>query len=115
MQPISNDILTQFDAVMKKKAVPFSVRPEYRKWLRYYLDFRAKYQLPDSKSEHVRLFIEKLQQKNQSLAQQKQAAYALSLFFVSQNAETSEATTPSPSPSPARGEGNNTRSHYNEW
>ncbi len=93
MQPIPNDILTQFDAVMKKKAVPFSVRPDYRKWLRFYLDFRSKYQLPDSRSEHVRLFIEKLQQKNQSSAQQKQAAYALSLFFIMQNAETNAATT----------------------
>jgi len=93
MQPIPSDILTQFDAIMKKKAVPFSVRPDYRKWLRYYLDFRSKYPLPDSNSEHVRLFIEKLQQKNQSLAQQKQAAYALSLFFVMLNAETKAATT----------------------
>jgi integron integrase len=94
MQSIPNDILTQFDAVMKKKAVPFSVRPDYRKWLRYYLDLRSKYPLPDSNSEHVRLFVEKLQQKNQSLAQQKQAAYALSLFFVMLNEEKKAETTP---------------------
>ncbi|KAF0184024.1 MAG: integron integrase [Nitrospirae bacterium] len=61
--------------------MPVSRHADYKKWLRYYLDFRSKYSLPDSKSEHVRLFIEKLQKKNQSPEQQKQAAHALSLFF----------------------------------
>jgi hypothetical protein len=62
MLSISPDILKQFDAVLEKKAVPFSIRADYREWLRYYLDFRAKYQLPDSRSEQVRLFVEKLRE-----------------------------------------------------
>ncbi len=81
MQPILSDILTQFEAVLKRRAAPVSRHADYRKWLRYYLDFRGKYTLPDSKSEHVRLFIEKLQKKNQTPEQQKQAAHALSLYF----------------------------------
>ena len=85
-------MLTRFEAVLKKRAVPVSSQADYRKWLRYYLDFRSKYSLPDSKSEHVRLFIEKLQKKNQTPEQQKQAAHALSLFFESLNAETKAAT-----------------------
>jgi len=92
MQSIPTDILTQYEAVLKKRAVPVSRHADYKKWLLYYLDFRGKCTLPDSKSEHVRLFIEKLQKKNQTPEQQKQAAHALSLFFQSQNAETS--TTP---------------------
>ena len=92
MEPIPSDILSQYEAVLKKRAVPVSRHADYRKWLLYYLDFRSKYTLPDSRSEHVRLFIEKLQKKNQIPEQQKQAAHALSLFFQSQNAETS--TTP---------------------
>jgi integron integrase len=84
MQPIPSDILTQFEAVLKKRTVPVSRHADYMKWLRYYLDFRSKYTLPDSKSEHVRLFIEKLRSKNQTPEQQKQAAHALSLFFESQ-------------------------------
>ncbi len=92
MQPIPSDILTQFEAVLKKRSVPVSRHADYRKWLLYYLDFRGKYTLPDSKSEHVRLFIEKLQKKNQTPEQQKQAAHALSLYFESQNAETKAAT-----------------------
>lgn len=84
MQLIPDDILVHYQAVLKKRAIPVSRYAEYRKWLRYYLDFRSKYPLPDSKSEQVRLFIEKLRKKNQSPEQQKQAAHALSLFFESQ-------------------------------
>jgi len=84
MKPIPSDILAQFDAVLNKRAVPAARHADYKKWLMYYLDFRSKYSLPDSRSEHVRLFIEKLKKKNQSPEQQKQAAHALSLFFESQ-------------------------------
>jgi hypothetical protein len=37
----------------------------------YYLDFGAKYDLPDSRQERVRLFLTKLQEKKQTPAQQK--------------------------------------------
>jgi|GEM_PF-2765935 len=57
MQPIPSDILIHFEAVLKKRAVPVSRHADYRKRLRYYLDFRGKNTLPDSKSEHVRLFL----------------------------------------------------------
>ena len=56
MQPIPEDILTQFNAVLTQKAVPSSLHNDYRKWLKYYLDFRVKYPPPDAKSEPVRLF-----------------------------------------------------------
>jgi hypothetical protein len=49
MQPIPEDILNQFDVVLTQKAVPSSLHDEYRKWLKYYLDFRVKYPLPDIK------------------------------------------------------------------
>jgi hypothetical protein len=39
MHPIPSDILTKFEAVLKKRAVPVSRHADYRKWLRYYLDF----------------------------------------------------------------------------
>ena len=81
MLPIPQDVLAQFNAILKQRKVPEPFHADYRKWLRYYLDFRSKYTLPDSKSEHVRLFIEKLRKKNQTSEQQKQAAHALSLYF----------------------------------
>ena len=93
MQPIPPDILTQFEAVLKERAVPVSRHADYKKWLRYYLDFRSKYSLPEARSEHVSLFIEKLQKKNQTPEQQKQAAHALSLFFESQDAASQYRAT----------------------
>ncbi len=139
MQTIPADILEQYMAVLKKRAVPVSCHADYRKWLRYFLDFRSKYPLPEPRSEQVRLFIRKLQDKKQSIEQQKQAAHALSLFFESQSrlkpspvkqengnpgveniqsVPTPIAVTAAP---PLQGEGKNeekdhkSESHYNEW
>src|SRR3990172_7322387 len=79
MLPIPNDILIPFDAIMAKKAISTALRTDYRKWLMYYLDFRVKYPPPDSRSEQVRLFIEKLRSKNQS---QKQLVFWLSVNWT---------------------------------
>ncbi len=92
MLPIPQDVLAQFNAILKQRKVPERFHADYRKWLRYFLDFRGKYPPPDSISEQVRLFIKKLRKKNQTPEQQKQAAHALSLFFESENAETKAAT-----------------------
>jgi integron integrase len=81
MEPIPDDILVLFNAVMNDKSVPPELRDDYRKWLRYYLDFRVKYSLPAEKSEQVRLFIEKMRSKGKSGKDLHHAAYALSLFF----------------------------------
>src|SRR3989338_5523173 len=84
MQTVPDDIGEQYSAVLKKRTVPVSRHADYMKWLRYFLDFRSKYPLPDSRSEQVRLFIQKLREKKQTNEQQKQAAHALSLYFESQ-------------------------------
>ena len=94
MQTIPSDILAKFSAVLEKRAVPVSLHEDYKKWLRYYLDFRSKYNLPDSRSEHVRMFIQKLQDKGQTIEQQKQAAHTLSLFFESQHRMKSDSGKP---------------------
>jgi hypothetical protein len=91
MKPIPSDILTQYETVLKKRAIPDSRHSDYRKWLRDYLDFQGKYSLPDSKSEHVRLFIGNLRKKIQRSEQQKQAAHALSLYFEMLNAKETKA------------------------
>ena len=84
MQPIPENILAQFDSIMKQRNIPADAHNDYRKWLRYFLDFRAKHSLPDSRSDQVRLFAEKLRSKNQTMKQQEQAAGAVSLFFALQ-------------------------------
>ena len=94
MLPIPQEVLAKFNTVLKQRAVSAPLHADYRKWLLYFLDFRSKYQPPDSRSEQVRLFIEKLQKKNQTPAQQKQAAHAISLFFEAQNDRTKAEATP---------------------
>jgi integron integrase len=84
MEPIPLPILTKFEALLEKKAIAPKIRGDYKKWLRYFLDFRSKYSLPPVRSEQVRLFIEKLREKKQSSVQQNQAAHALSLYFETQ-------------------------------
>jgi len=73
---IPDNILTQYDAILLKRSVPATCHASYKKWLRYYLDFCGKYMVPDSKSDRVRLFIDKLWDKKQTPEQQKQAAHA---------------------------------------
>jgi hypothetical protein len=48
MQLTPDNVLAQYEAALTTRAVPASRHAEYRKWLRYYLDFRSKYPLPDS-------------------------------------------------------------------
>ena len=82
MQPIPKNISAQFDEILKQRNIPVDAHNAYRKWLRYFLDFRAKHLPPDSRSEQVRLFAEKLWSKKQTAEQQAQAADAVSLFFA---------------------------------
>jgi integrase len=86
MLPIPDTVLTRCDAVLDKRAVAPALRADFKKWLRYFLDFRSKYPVPDIRSDQVRLFIDKLREKGQTKAQQEQAAYAVSLYFESQQA-----------------------------
>jgi hypothetical protein len=95
MQPIPDDILMQFNAVLTQKAVRSSLHDDYRKWLRYYLDFRVKYPPPDIKSEQVRLFIEKMRTKGKSGKDLHHAAHALSLFFSLQSRKKRRCRMPS--------------------
>ena len=41
MLPIPADISAQYEVVLKKLAIPVSRYADYRKWLRYYLDYGA--------------------------------------------------------------------------
>jgi len=81
MLPVPVPILERFEAILEKRAVPPIQRANYKKWLRYFLDFRAKYPTPAARSDQVRLFIDKLREKKQTPFQQNQAAHAVSLCF----------------------------------
>jgi hypothetical protein len=82
MLDIPADIWAQYAAVLTQRSVPPPHHGYYRKWLRYYLDFCATRNLPDSRQERMRLFLTKLQEKQQTPAQPKQAAQAVALYFA---------------------------------
>jgi integron integrase len=91
MQTIPSDIQARFDEILKQRSVPLFSRHEYRKWLRYFLDFGAKYPLPTEKSAQVKLFSDKLRSKGQTPVQVDQAADAVSLFFASQRTQPADS------------------------
>jgi len=99
MIPIPRNTLADFNDLLKRRKVPPILRADYRKWLRYFLDYRAKYPLAESKADQVRMFADKLRSKNQSPAQAEQAADAISLFFASEqgNKDIPSSAVPLPS------------------
>ena len=104
MQPVPAPILQRFEAILEKRAVLSAQRADYKKWLRYFWDFRSKYPLPEARSDQVRLFIDKLREKKQTLSQQNQAAHAVSLYFeMPRKGEIQEAADSDASPGSERG------------
>lgn len=82
--------------------MPLGSFGDYRKWLRYYFDFSSKYPESRGRSEQVRKFLEKLRDKNQSEAQRRQAAHAISLYFEMQREEEPPQCNEIPSSPPQR-------------
>jgi len=81
MLNISTALLNQFVSHIKPRGIPLERIAEYKKWLRYFLDFCDKYPVPSSRGEQIRLFCDKLREKNQSDSQRERAAHAVSLYF----------------------------------
>jgi integron integrase len=84
MLPVPIAILAKFEAILEKRSVAPRQHPDYKKWLRYFLDFCTKYPVPEARSDQVRLFVDKLREKRQTPVQQNQAAHAVSLYFEMQ-------------------------------
>jgi len=102
MKSIHPDVLANFDTMMKIRQVPIVVHSHYRKWLRYFLDFRGKYLQSEERSVQIRLFSEKLRSKGQAEAQVRQAADAVSLFFTTEPKRPVNASPAAAVPSRAR-------------
>lgn len=81
---VPRSLYAQYAAHLKLRGIPVARHAEYKKWLRYFLDFCNKYAPPGSNSQQVRLFCEKLRDKLQSETQRKEAAHAISLFLEMQ-------------------------------
>ena len=81
MKQIPPEIGAHYQAHLNHKAIPEREFLNYKKWLRYYLDFCFKYNYNHLNEDSVKLFIEKLKEKGQNSQQQKQAFHAVSLYY----------------------------------
>jgi len=81
MLAVPSALQAQFEEYLRKKAFPNQLQGEYKKWLRYYLDFCGKYSFPPTHKESLPNFIRKLQEKKQTKAQQEQAETAITMYF----------------------------------
>ena len=81
MLQISQEILNCYNLLLNNRNIPKSEQYDFRKWLRYYLDFCKKYNHSESKKENLPLFIKKLREKHQSSKQQKQSSNAITFYY----------------------------------
>ena len=101
MLPITTALRTRFEKQLAANGVQENARAFYRKWLRFYLDYCRKYEVPADRHESLPLFLQKLQEKKLIPWQQKQASHAVSLYFELLSAPGSAsppASAPEPSP-----------------
>jgi hypothetical protein len=82
MLQISAQLSTQLPTYISHQGVPVEQHRYYLKWLRYFLDFCHKYQFKQETNESLSAFLKRLDQKRQSLQQQKQANQAIQYYFA---------------------------------
>ena len=90
MYDVPHNLKTRFGALLDKKGIPKHLWHHYQKWLRYYCDFCHRYRFPETESDNLRYFIKKLQEKNQTEAQQDQAFHSISICYELLNRESPE-------------------------
>jgi integron integrase len=81
MQPIPSALEATYQKCLLNHAIPKETHGSYKKWLRYYLDFCDKYRFLAEQRGSLPHFLQKLQEKRQTKAQQEQAASAIGLFY----------------------------------
>ena len=73
MQQVPADISAAFQRRLDQAQVPPDQRPDYHKWVRFYLDFCTKYGDSPALPTSLGPFLTKLAAKNQSVGQRSQA------------------------------------------
>ena len=74
MQQVPANISAAFQRRLDQAQVPADQRPDYRKWMGFYLDFCAKYRHSRALPTSLGPFLTKLAAKNQSVGRRRQAA-----------------------------------------
>jgi hypothetical protein len=80
MQQVPADISAAFQRRLDQAQVPPDQRPDYHKWVRFYLDFCTKYGHSPALPTSLGPFLTKLAAKNQSVDQRNRASVAVSLL-----------------------------------
>jgi len=81
MEPLPKELAAQFERLLISIQIETVKQSQYKKWLRYYLDFCQKYQFEQLKIQSLPHFLNKLKQKRQTIEQQDQASHAIALFY----------------------------------
>lgn len=81
MLSIPSKLLEQFEKCLQNRKIPNNLQSFYKKWLRYYLDFCAKYNFQPEHKDSLPQFIRKLQEKKQTKEQQDQATISITLYY----------------------------------
>ncbi len=81
MKPIPAVLVEAFSKALAAASVQRYQASDYLKWLRFYLDFCAKYRHPPRDPDSLQPFLQKLASKNQSQASQEQAAHSIALYY----------------------------------
>jgi integron integrase len=85
----------EFYTSLRRAGIPKSAHAVYTKWLRYYLDFCQKYHIPHAQQASLPRFLHKLQEKQQTQAQQQQASHAVSIYYGLLRTRDSHTDVPS--------------------
>lgn len=103
MRKLNQKLVQQYSSAMARESVAQAQHADYLKWLRFYLDFCDKYTHQPRDRESLPLFMRKLQEKDQAIAQQKQAAAAVEIYYgeyadgaASSHARDDDSPPPSP-------------------
>jgi len=80
MLALSPEMLRVYDAILAQRNIVRSECTDFRKWLRYYLDYCHKYHHDPADRMSFSAFHEKLKSKNQSEASCRQAHRAVVLY-----------------------------------
>jgi integron integrase len=81
MFTVPSELQRRFEKLMQEKAISNRLWWQYKKWLRYYIDFCQKYNFPAAQQSSLSHFLDKLQEKKQTGIQQEQAASAVKLYY----------------------------------
>ena len=96
MQQVAEETRVAFERRLERARVPAPQRPDYQKWVRFYLDFWTKYGHFPALPTSLGPFLTKLAAKNQSVGQRSKAAAAVRLLI-----QAGPEPGPTPAPRPA--------------